>query len=293
MKIPNSPAIGYIYYKTYHDPVNFMLMRQLAKKVHVVPLAIEEQVDLDLIRERTKHCTVIFNNAVFDPLTFESLQLSKTLEELGKKVINSTHSFFYKEDKWMFYLRCLERKLPTPRTYLIPRGTRFNQKYIRSIIRHGPVVLKSVYSDNGQAVERVRTFPEFKQKLKKLLRNDPRSPIIAQEYIPNGNRSYRVTLFGKKVKQGVVKIGKTWKQTGKEENETFHAIAVTPNLKKLSEKAAKAFRMDICGLDLIHTKGKWYIIEANSCPALDWIERDTSRLIRELAHFLLSKTLAT
>src|SRR3989344_3033226 len=124
-------SIGIIYYKTYHDYEDRLLPNALRKKnMDVICLPAEEQLDFDEIKEKTKNCKLIYNDTICQPILFESLELSKTLEELGKKVINSSYSFYYQEDKWMFYLKCLEHRIPTPKTYLIPREIRFYSRII-------------------------------------------------------------------------------------------------------------------------------------------------------------------
>lgn len=283
-------SIGYIYYKSFYDPENFSIMNELKKNLEVIPLPAEDQIDLEQIKKKTKSCNLIFNNAVFEPISLESIQLSKTMEELGKKVVNSTHSLLYDEDKWMFYLKCLEHKIPTPKTYLIPRERKINTEQIKELLKKTNLVLKPTYLDNGIGVERVKDYNEFKRKLEKIKLKSKEFPIIAQEFIPNQNRSYRVTLFGNRVEQAVMKINKRWKQTGNEKKAQMRIIKLNKETKELCEKTSRVLGMDICGLDLIKNNNKWYIIEANSCPAMDFIYYDNKRLTKLLAKFLISKS---
>lgn len=282
-------SIGIIYYKTYHDYEDKMLPRALKKiGMDVVLLPAEEQIDFEDIKEKTKKCKLIYNDTICQPILFESLELSKTLEEISKKVINSSYSFFYQEDKWMFYLKCLEHRIPTPKTYLIPKETKYNAKAIKEILKNKPMVLKGVFSDNAKLVEKVTNYPAFLKKLKRIVKIDSNSPIVAQEYIPNSNRSYRATLINYKLKQFVVKISKSWKQSG-HERESFRLIKVNKKTKNLCERTSRALGMQVCGLDLISSNGKWYVIEANSCPSLDFIYHDEKRLVKILANYLYSE----
>ena len=279
-------SIGLIYYKTYDDYEDKMLYKALKhKNLNIVHLPAEEQLDINKLKEKTKKCKLVYNDTTCQPVLFESLELSKTLEEIGKKVINSSHSFFYQEDKWMFYLKCLEHRIPTPKTYFIPRETRFYQKVIKEILRESPIVLKGVFSDNSTQVERVSDYPMFVKKVKKIAEKGHGSPIIAQEFIPNLNRSYRATLVNHKLLQFVVKISKSWKQSG-HVREHFRTIKVNKKLRNLCEKASRALGMQVCGLDLILNNGKWYVIEVNSCPGLDFIYHDEERLVRKIASYL-------
>lgn len=280
------PCIGFIHYKTYPDIVDDVLVKKMEKKMEVIKIPFEEQLDLDEINKKTKNCRIIFNSSTYEPVILESLELSKTLEAQGKRVINSSRSFFYQEDKWMFYLKCMENNLPTPKTFLISRHYKFYGKQIKTLLKKHPLVLKGVFSNQGNCVEKVDSYNQFLRKIKKIREKYPSSPIIAQEFIPNNNSSYRVTLINNKVEQAVIKINGSWKQTGDETDESFRRINLDPEIKRMCEKASKALEMELCGLDLINNNGKWYLIEANSCPAMDFIEKDMPRLNQIFADYL-------
>ncbi len=283
-------SVGYVYFKSYPSTIktDTMIMAALSKKVNVVPIAIEDQLDFNELRERVKGCSVVLNYNVWDPDILESLELSKTIEELGIKVINSTRSFFYNEDRWMFYLKCLEHKIPTPKTYLISHEARHNSKAIKALLKKKQMVLKAVLSDGGSCIAKVSDYPSFTQNMRKILDKSPGSPLVVQEFIPNSNRSYRVTLIGNNVCQAIVKLGHSWKQTGWEKNSHYRKVKMTQELKDLCVRASKVFNMDICGIDLLYNHGSWYLIETNSCPAIDFIDEDAPRIAEFIADYTLS-----
>jgi ribosomal protein S6--L-glutamate ligase len=276
-------AIGYIYSNSYLDAEDKLLIRLLKKKVKVILLPLEKQVDLEQIKENVKKCRLILNDTIWGNHTFEGIQLTKTIESLGIRVINSSNSFIYDEDKWMMYLKLIKNKLPTPKTYLIPNGR--NSKQIKEILKKNSLVLKAVYSDNGVGVEKVEAYEDFIKKVNIIRTKNPISPIIAQNYIQDTeNRSYRITLIDNRVVQSVVKIGKSWKQTGSKEQ--IRLVKLPKEVTLICEKASKVLDMDICGIDLVNSKGKWFIIEVNSCPSLDFIKKDMPRIISKLVDFL-------
>lgn len=286
---PKRYSIGYIYYKDAVDNIDKLLISAIGKRMDVVLLPVEEQLDPLSLRKKVKSCKVVLNYAAAGPELQESVELSKTLEELGKRVISPTHSFYYQEDKWMFYLKCIENKIPTPRTYFIPRNLKSNNTLIKSLLKKQPLVIKAVFSDNGVCVERASTQKEFFRKLYRILKRNPVSPVIAQEYIPSDHRSYRVTLINYKVKQAVGKLGgRSWKQTGSSHKEHFMLARIGRRLKELCEKTAKVCGLEVCGLDLIYAQNRWYIIEANSCPDLFFVNHDAKRLARLLTNYLYS-----
>ncbi|MCU0679600.1 MAG: ATP-grasp domain-containing protein [Planctomycetes bacterium] len=279
-------TIGFIYAEKFLKEADIELLRkELYKVFTVVDLPLEKQFNITELARQTKDCRLVVNYGAYGQRIFEGIELSKTLEELGLRVINSTHSFYYQEDKWMFYLKCLEYKLPTPKTYFMPVGCAYNNDIIKKIVRHKTVVIKSIFSDNCYCVERARDFNEYNKKVKKILDKNKYTPLIAQEYIPNNKRSYRVTLVGYKAKQGIVKYGKRWIQSGHYDSEHFRTFKIDSELRNICERAARALNLEICGLDLIYNK-RWYIIEANSCPGLTFIDYDMLRLVKAIVGYI-------
>lgn len=277
-------TIGYVYPESDNCLDDKFLIKLLKRKFNLILFPLEKQIEEKQIEEQAKACRLIFNNAVYEPFTWDGIELSKTFEEFGVKVINPSRSFYYQEDKWVFYLECLKNKIPTPLTYLISK--KLNEKKIKKILMDGPIVIKAIFSDKGQCVERAKTFEEFEDKLQKIINRAPTTPIIAQKYIEHGNVSYKVLLIGNKVVQGVVIRGKSWEQTGMKETENYRTFKPDKKLKELCEKASKAFGMKWCSLDLIKQNKDWYLIEVNGCPAVDFIYSDMERLGNMLINFL-------
>jgi glutathione synthase/RimK-type ligase-like ATP-grasp enzyme len=279
-------TIGYVYPESDNCLDDKFLIKILKKKFNLILFPLEKQIEEKQIEEQAKSCKLILNNAVYEPFTWDGIELSKTLEEFGVKIINTSRSFYYQEDKWIFYLECLKNKIPTPLTYLISKNLSYNEKKIKKILMDGPIVIKSIFSDKGLCVERAKTFEEFEYKLQKIMNKAPTTPIIAQKYIEHGNVSYKVLLIGNKVIQSVVIRGKSWEQTGMKKTENYRTFKADKKLKKLCEKASKIFGMKWCSLDLIKENSNWYLIEVNGCPAVDFIYSDMERIGNILVDFL-------
>ena len=67
------------------------------------------------------------------------------------------------------------------------------------------------------------------------------------------------------------------------------AEKINKKLKEFCERTSRGLEMQVCGLDLIFSNGKWYVIEANSCPSFDFIYHDENRLVKNLANYLYSE----
>ncbi len=177
-----------------------------------------------------------------------------------------------------------------PKTYYIPRDIILSKSKLKEIMGEGPIVFKGIFSDTGRAVKRAKNYKEALTVLKNLRKNIGTMPLIAQEYIPHGNVSYRVTLVKSKLIQSIAKYGKNWKE-GKlfYKNERYKTFKPDKEVISICRKAAKVFNIEWCGIDLMRSQeGKWYIIEVNSCPSMDFVLKDMNRANSEFINYLLN-----
>ncbi len=260
----------------------------LKKKFHLVLFPIQKDIDYANLKKQSKEIKLILNTAGDMPNTYDALEIVKTFEGLNKHVIDSSKSFYYREDKWLFYQICVKNHLPTPVTFYIPRNINISKSKLKHILEDGPVVFKGAFSDTGRAVKRALNYKEAIKVIKELRKKINIMPIVAQRYVPHGKVSYRVTIVGNKIIQGVIKYGKTWKE-GKLfwKNEKYRLFKVDNNIKKICLKAAKIFGLEWCGIDLLKDEaGNWYLAEINSCPSMDFVLKDMKRSNMLLVNYL-------
>ncbi len=261
----------------------------LKKKFELVLFPVQNDIEYAVLKKQSADIRVMLNTAGDMPNTYDALEMCKTFEGLGKRVIDSSKSFYYGEDKWMFYQQCVKHRLPTPITYYIPRDIVASRAKLKQILDEGPVVFKGTFSDTGRAVKRALTYEDALRVIKSLHKKVGIMPLIAQRFVDHGKVSYRVTLAGDKIIQSVVKVGKNWKE-GKLfwKNEKYRRFTPDKKLAALCRKTAKVFGLEWCGIDLMRdAKGKWYLIEVNSCPSMDFVLKDMKRANTALADYLL------
>jgi glutathione synthase/RimK-type ligase-like ATP-grasp enzyme len=273
-------TVGYIFASKTLEKEDRMFMRLAKKKgIDLVMFNFFRKVDEDEFESRIKKCDLVYNNTAED-FVIESL---KTVEELGKKVIDTSKLFYYTEDKWMFYVKCREHRIPTPDTILLSN----NLNVARAELKHfgkWPVVLKRVYGMGGKFVEKADTPAQALRVIRRFWDMDcDKLPIIAQEFIPS--HSYRVTIIDKKIVQTAIKKGKSWKHTGAYA-ERFARFRVDSNLKKILSKMIDMTRINVCGVDLLRRGDQWLVTEVNSDPSLKFIDKDHAKLVGLVLDFL-------
>ena len=259
---------------------------RLAKKnnINLVMFNIAEEMDEEEIEERIKKCDIFYNATAED----FAIEFDKTIEELGKKVIDSTEAYYYSEDKWMFFLKCREHKIPTPRTILLLEDISTIKKELKKF-NEWPVVLKRVNGCMGEFVEKADNLSESEKIIKKFWKKgNERLPIIAQELIKSP--SYRVTKIGDKIVQTALKENHGWKSTGVYEKK-FKKFKIDSELKDIIKKLSKIIPIKVCGIDFLKKDGKWMVLEVNSSPGFDFFNSERVKLNLELLKFLKKEAL--
>ncbi len=275
-------TIGYIFNEPYlrKDEKIFL---ELSKKKGINLIMINTAKDLaeEELEKSIKECDILFNNSAED----FAVEIVKTIEELGKRVIESSKEFYYDEDKWMFFLKCREHKIPTLKTVLLSQNWNIIRKELEKF-KEWPVILKRVEGTNGEYVDKADNLREAERVINKFWKKGSnRLPIIAQEFVRSP--SYRATVIGGKIVQTAIKDSKGWKATGvyiKDQN--VKKFQVDNELKKIVDKINKTFKMKIYGVDLFKKNGKWLVLEINSAPGLDFFAKEENKLVGEILDFL-------
>lgn len=247
---------------------------KLAKKkgIDLVMFNMFKKIDEDEFESKIKKCDLVYNNTAED-FVIESL---KTIEELGKRVIDNSKLFYYTEDKWMFYLKCKEHNIPTPDTILLSNNMNIARAELKEFGKW-PLVIKRVYGTMGEFVEKANNLEQALRRIKRFLEIDcDKWPIIAQEFIHSP--SYRVTIIDNKIVQTAVKKSKGWKNTGVY-GKRFNKFKIDNNLRKIIKKLIGVIKINICGVDFLKRGDQWLVLEVNSDPSLDFIKKEHSKLI--------------
>jgi len=211
-----------------------------------------------------------------------------SLEVLGNKVIEPSKTFYYIEDKWLFYLKCLKNKIPVPETILLSTDLVSIKQELNKFNRF-PVVIKRVQGFGGEFVDKADDADKAIAIIKRFWKKgEDRFPVLAQEFIESD--SYRVTMIDREVVQTAVKKNTRWKATGTSAIR-FWKFKVDEELQKVIDKVAKITGIAVCGIDLAKKDGRWVVIEANAEPSFKFFDCEYDLMIEKVLLYL--KKLAT
>ena len=272
--------MGYIFCDKKLGKDELAFLKQAKKKnIELILFNTEENLSEKKIKERAKPCKIFFNNSAEEI----AIELTKTLEELGKKVIEPSKVYFYIEDKWMFYLKCKESKIPVPETILLSENEKSIELELKKFNKW-PVILKTIEGTIGQFVEKADNPKQAISIIKRFWKKaSERVPIIAQEFILSP--SYRATIINKEIVQTAIKQSKRWESTGVYEKK-FKQFKPDKQLEIIVKKLSKATNMKIFGLDLLKKDNQWLALEINAEPGLDFFQNQRDELISKILDFL-------
>jgi len=256
---------------------------RIAKKVgiNLVIFNAAEKFDIKELKKKAKKCQIIFN----DEADYLALELAKSLEVFGCKVIEISKAFYYTEDKWLLYLHCLKNKIPVPKTTLLSTDFVSIKKELKDFNQF-PVVLKRIEGFHGDFVDKADDIKEAVVIIKRFWeKGEDRFPILAQEFIDS--YSYRVMTIGGEVVQTAVKKSDNWKATGGSASR-FWKFKVDKELRAILNKIKKITDIVICGIDLAKKDGHWILIEVNAEPSFKFFDSEYNLVIEKTLKHLRS-----
>lgn len=251
------------------------------KDVNIILINISDKFNINHFKRKIKKCDIVYCS-VWDDF---SVELTKTVEEWGVKIFDSSNSYYYTEDKWMFYVKCKKYNVPVPDTILLSENINNAKRELKEFGRW-PVILKRITGTMGEYVGKAKGMEEAEQLIKKFWKKgSEKLPIIAQEFVKSP--SYRVTVIGNKPVQTTLKRNNAgWKATGVYAKK-FEQFKIDKKLERIIKKLMKFLDIKICGIDMLKKDGKWLILEVNGQPSLDFFEEERERLVEGVLNLLI------
>lgn len=238
-----------------------------------------DKMSLQDLEARAKECDIVYN----DEGEYIAMELAKTLETLGARVVESSKALIIAEDKWLQYAMCIEHGIPAPKTILLPTDLVSARKEIVDFNQF-PVVLKRIEGCRGEFVEKANTPDEAIEVIKKFwVKGDDRYPIIAQEFVDSN--SYRVLTIGGKVVQTALKKSTGWKATGCE-SLSFSKFEIDQELSDMLTKLEPITDIAFCGYDFAKHNGKWVFTEINAFPSYKFFNDEYDLMIEKVLEHL-------
>lgn len=204
-------------------------------------------------------------------ITEEGVRRVRQFERMGVIVMNSSDGITRSRDKLIACQMMSSGNIPVPITAQVVSWEDTN----RAISRVGgtPCVVKATEGTHGAAVFLAKTDQHARQLVYQMLERDMR-PLV-QEYIEESHgKDIRALVVGGKVVACMRR-----KANGDEFRSNFHLggnvekVTIDPDYEKIAIKAARILGLEIAGVDLLESDRGALVLEVNSSPGLEGIEK--------------------
>ncbi len=206
-------------------------------------------------------------------ITEHGVAIARQFERMGTYVANSSDGINNSRDKLHATQVLSANHIPVPTTALV-RDWRDVERAIRQV-GGVPCVIKVPEGTQGSGVFLAHTEREASEIAWKVLETSNR--VLVQEYIKESHgRDIRVLVVGGKVVAAMRR-----RAHGREFRSNFHLggsvekVDLPADFARIACKAARLLGLDIAGVDLLESARGPLLLEVNSSPGLEGIEKAT------------------
>ncbi|MDG1525611.1 MAG: RimK family alpha-L-glutamate ligase [Candidatus Thalassarchaeaceae archaeon] len=206
-------------------------------------------------------------------ITSHGVAIARQFERMGTYVANSSEGIQNSRDKLHAAQVLSANHIPVPTTALV-RDWRDVERAIRQV-GGVPCVIKAPEGTQGTGVYLAHTEREAHELAWKVLEDTER--VLVQEYIQESHgRDIRVLVVGGKVVASMRR-----RAHGREFRSNYHLGGTVENVNlpddyaRIACKAARLLGLDVAGVDLLESSRGPLLLEVNSSPGLEGIEKAT------------------
>ena len=192
-----------------------------------------------------------------------NLNILKIFELNNINIMNSSENIETTVDKSLTSIKLSQANLFTPKTWVF-RGIKESKKQAQTLLEKHNLIYKPLFGSQGDNVTKVSKLNDFDKinndsgiyYLQEFIETDP-SHDYRVLVIRKGNKylAYTMARYGSSYVNNYSKGGKCL------------PVKLDNDLIETAVKAAKVINIPFCGVDIIKSNGKNYIIEINSIPA--------------------------
>ena len=204
--------------------------------------------------------------------TYYGTALVRHFNAMGVFTVVSAEAILQSRDKWTCSQLLAKANVPIPKTML---GINSNVESLLNNFKNQPVIIKILEGTHGNGVILAETYLNALSTIETL--KTAGIKFLLQEYISES----RGTDLRVIVVDGVVVTA--MKRQSKEgdfrsnlhRGGTSEIITLSPEEENVALRAAKALCLGVCGVDILQSKRGPLVLEVNSSPGLEGIEKTT------------------
>ncbi len=212
---------------------------------------------------------------------------AEILKNAGYCVVNGMPTFSVSKNKLAMTMLLDQKQIPQPRSIIVrhPKNARAAAEQLGY-----PVIIKIAFGTHGRGVFLAKD-QETMQPIVDYLNVRDRNPVILQEFIkPNAIRDglekysngslirsdLRIFVVGDKIVAAMERVAsETDFRANAHLNGSGRPVELTDEERAISLKAAQAFDLDVAGVDIIRSDRGPLVLEVNSNPGFEELEKAT------------------
>ena len=213
-------------------------------------------------------------------VTFFGTAVVRQFEMMGVYTVNESVGISRSRDK-LRSLQLLSREgIGLPVTVFAHKTS--NAEHILKIIGGAPVIIKLLEGTQGIGV----VLGETKKGAESIIQafGGVNTNILVQEFVKEANaEDIRCLVIGDKVVASMMRRGKEGDfRSNLHRGGSAFPIKITPQERATAIGSAKALGLSVCGVDMLRSNHGPVVMEVNSSPGLEGIEKATNVPVAEM-----------
>ena len=204
--------------------------------------------------------------------TYYGATLVRHFSAMNVFSIVSAGAILQSRDKWTCSQLLAKADVPIPKTIL---GMNSNIASLLSNFKNQPVIIKILEGTHGNGVILAETYLNALSTIETLKTAGVK--FLLQEYIEESKGTdLRVIVVNGEVVAAMKRQSKEGDfRSNLHRGGTSEKIKLTPDEENVAIQAAKAMRLGVCGVDILQSERGPLVLEINSSPGLEGIEKTT------------------
>ena len=262
------------------------LLKAGAKRKHVMEVLDPSHCSLSIENGKS---VVRFHDEIVDDLdaiiprigasnTYYGATLVRHFNAMNVFSVLSAEAILQTRDKWTCSQLLSTFNVPIPKTIL---GSSSNLEYLLSNFKSEPVIIKILEGTHGNGVILADTYLSALSTIETLKTAGVK--FLLQEYIEESKGTdLRVIVVGGKVVSAMKRQSKEGDfRSNLHRGGSSAKINLSYEEENIALRAAKAMKLGVCGIDILQSSRGPLVLEINSSPGLEGIEKTTEVNISE------------
>jgi len=262
------------------------LLKAGAKRKHVMEVLDPSHCSLSIENGKS---VVRFHDEIVDDLdaiiprigasnTYYGATLVRHFNAMNVFSVVSAEAILQTRDKWTCSQLLSRFNVPIPKTIL---GSSSNLEYLLSNFKNEPVIIKILEGTHGNGVILADNYLSALSTIETLKTAGVK--FLLQEYIKESKGTdLRVIVVGGKVVSAMKRQSKEGDfRSNLHRGGSSAKINLSYEEENIALRAAKAMKLGVCGIDILQSSRGPLVLEINSSPGLEGIEKTTEVNISE------------